>query len=41
MLKMARDQIRMELKHLDPEITVELTDIWFENDYSTIALHAS
>ena len=37
----AKDQIRPELKRLDPEITLELTDIRFQNDYSTLALRAS
>ena len=38
---MAKDQIRLELKRLDPEITLELTYIRFQNDYSTLALRAS
>ena len=37
----AKDQIRPDLKRLDPEITLELTDIRFQNDYSTLALRAS
>ena len=36
----ARDQVIAKLKCLDSEIRVALTDIWFENDYSTLrALH--
>ncbi len=37
----AKDQIRPELKRLDPEIMLELTDIRFQNDYSTLVLCAS
>ena len=37
----AKDQIRMELKRLDIEVTVELTDVRFQNGYSTLALCAS
>ena len=41
MVTKAKDQIRPELKRLDPEIMLELTDIWFQNDYSTLVLCAS
>ena len=41
MITKAKDQIRPQLKRLDPEITLELTDIRFQNDYSTLALRAS
>ena len=41
MLLKAKDQIRMLLKRLDFEVTVELTYIRFQNDYSTLALRAS